>query len=235
VVNILNAAFPGVEFTNWQHCARLTPHVQAVRLRLQSANITMGLVSRLYNQAGVYLNSQNRVSEALPLFEEALSIYRESLPSNHPDIASSLNNLAVLYQAQNLLSEAQPLFEEALSIRRDVLPARHPDIAQSLNNLAALYQAQGLYDMAQPLYEEALAIHRESLPSNHPDIASSLNNLADLYQAQNLLSEAQPLFEERYRFIVNRCLQTSGHSDQPVQSGRSISSTGFVRQGSTTV
>ena len=35
----------------------------------------------------------------------------------HPNYATSLNNLAVLYQALNSYSKAEPLFQEALKIR----------------------------------------------------------------------------------------------------------------------
>ena len=65
------------------------------------------------------------------------------LGENHPDYATSLNNLAGLYQAMGDYAKAEPLFRQALEINKRALGENHPDYATSLNNLAALYQAHG--------------------------------------------------------------------------------------------
>jgi tetratricopeptide (TPR) repeat protein len=77
------------------------------------------------------------------------------LGAKHPDTASSLNNLAVLYKSQGKYAEAEPLYERALEIRERVLGAEHPDTTTSLNNLAVLYKSQGKYREAEPLFERA--------------------------------------------------------------------------------
>src|SRR5690349_23629624 len=64
---------------------------------------------------------------------------------DHPDVAQSLNNLALLYVRQGRYAEAEPLHRRALAIREKALGRDHPDVAQSLNNLALLYVAQGRY------------------------------------------------------------------------------------------
>ena len=89
------------------------------------------------------MKSPCTISEAKPLYEEALSIRRRVLGVDHPDLADSLNNLANWYHAQGKYDEAEPLYDEALSITRRVLGADHPNTASSLNNLANLYRAQG--------------------------------------------------------------------------------------------
>ncbi len=65
------------------------------------------------------------------------------LGPEHPDTATSLNNLAGLLQAQGDFAGARPLYERALAIREKVLGPEHPDTASSLNNLAIRLQAQG--------------------------------------------------------------------------------------------
>src|SRR5262249_25411499 len=77
---------------------------------------------------------------------------------SHPDVAQSLNNLAMPYDAQGRYAEAEPLFQQDLAISEKALGPEHPDVATSLNNLAALYQAQGRYGMAEPLFQRALAL-----------------------------------------------------------------------------
>ena len=67
------------------------------------------------------------------------------LGPEHPDTASSLNNLGALLQTQGQLAEAQPYYARALAIWEKVLGPEHPNTALSLNNLAELYRMQGRY------------------------------------------------------------------------------------------
>ena len=53
-------------------------------------------------------------------------------------MATSLNNLAVLYQLQGRYAEAEPLFKRSLAIREKALGPVHPDVAATLENLALL-------------------------------------------------------------------------------------------------
>ncbi len=76
------------------------------------------------------------------------------LGENHPDVATSLNNLAGLYEFQGRYKEAEPLHLEALDLHKRLLGENHPDVATSLNNLAGLYESQGRYKEAEPLYLE---------------------------------------------------------------------------------
>ena len=68
----------------------------------------------------------------------ALAIDEKSFGPDHPNVAMSLNNLAVLLQATNRLAEAEPLMRRALAINEKSLGPEHPDVANSLNNLALL-------------------------------------------------------------------------------------------------
>ena len=97
-----------------------------------------------------------------------MAIWEKALGKDHPDIAISLNNLAVLYQDQGNYAEAEPLFQRSLAIREKALGEDHPDIAINLNNLAVLYQDQGNYAEAEPLYQRSLAIFEKALGKDHP-------------------------------------------------------------------
>ncbi len=74
------------------------------------------------------------------------------LGPEHPDTATSLNNLACLLKDQGDLAAARPLYERALAIREKALGPEHPDTATSLNNLARLLQEQGDLAGARPLF-----------------------------------------------------------------------------------
>ncbi len=164
--------------------------------------------AKTLNNLGLLYSDQNKNSEAMKAYQEALSIRRELVKKNrdiyNPDLANTLNNLAVLYRVQNKNSEAMKMYEEALSIRRELVKknrdAYNPDLAMTLNNLAVLYRAQNKNSEAMKAYEEALSIRRELVKKNSnvyiPYMANTLNNLAVLYRAQNKNSEAMKAYEE---------------------------------------
>ena len=58
-------------------------------------------------------------------------------------MATTLNNLALIYQAQGRHKEAQPLHRRALAIAEKSLGPDHPNIVKFLSNLAALYEKMG--------------------------------------------------------------------------------------------
>ncbi len=56
------------------------------------------------------------LAAARPYLERALAIYEKALGPDHPDTATSLNNLGGLLQAMGDLAAARPYYERALAI-----------------------------------------------------------------------------------------------------------------------
>jgi tetratricopeptide (TPR) repeat protein len=133
--------------------------------------------------------------EVRPLFERALAIREKMLGPDHPDTATSVNNLAFLLHAHGDLAAARTLYQRALAIREKAIGPEHPHIATNLNNLAGLLWAQGDFAAARPLYERALAVDQAVYGPDHPEVATKLNNLAGLLLAQGDLAAARPLYE----------------------------------------
>ncbi len=86
---------------------------------------------------------QGQYAEAEPLYKRSLAIWEKALGPDHPDVALSLNNLALLYRTQGQYAEAEPLYKRSLAIWEKALGPDHPNVATSLNNLAELYRDQG--------------------------------------------------------------------------------------------
>ena len=57
---------------------------------------------------------------------------KDLLGDRHPDVATSLNNLALLYCYQNRYDDAKLLFLQALEIRRSILGREHPDTQNTI-------------------------------------------------------------------------------------------------------
>jgi tetratricopeptide (TPR) repeat protein len=146
---------------------------------------------------GRFYQGQGNYDLAESPYLQALERLKEVLGNDHPHVASSLNNLALLYYHQGRYKEVEPLYLQALEHLKKVLGNEHPYVATSLNNLAELYGNQGHYEEAEPLCLQALELRKKVLGNEHPDVLTSLNNLAELYRNQGRYEEAEPL-----------CLQT---------------------------
>ena len=84
------------------------------------------------------LKTQGKLAEAEPLYRRALAIREEKLGDDHPDVAQSLNNLALLLKTQGKLAEAEPLSRRALDIFEQKLGAGHPNTQTVRENYQAL-------------------------------------------------------------------------------------------------
>jgi tetratricopeptide (TPR) repeat protein len=149
----------------------------------------------LYMLGGALVR-RGHYQEAAGLLEQCIDMWRRLLPEDHPDIATSLNNLANCHHHQSEYGKALLLHEEALAMRRRLLPEDHPDIAASLSNVANCHLGQGEYGKAALLHEEALAMRRRLLPEDHPDIAASLSNLASCHVSQGECDKAVLLYDK---------------------------------------
>jgi tetratricopeptide (TPR) repeat protein len=59
---------------------------------------------------------------------------------DHPDVATSLNNLAFFYKSQGRYSEAEPLYLDALAMSERTQGTNHPNTIIFRNNLQILQQ-----------------------------------------------------------------------------------------------
>ena len=165
-------------------------------LRQRQASIQDEGIFGIFTSLGWFYHGQGDYTSAEPWFEQCVEVVKSRLGDRHPDVADSLNNLAILYYFQGRYELVEPLYQEALALRKELLGERHPDVATSLNNLASLYYFQGRYELAEPLHQEALALYKNLLGERHPHVASSLNNLAILYKSQGRYELVEPLYQE---------------------------------------
>jgi hypothetical protein len=206
-VAAINAAHPGDEFKHWAAYERLLPHVLV--LADSASEAAAEPLALLLARAGYYLKAQGKYDLAEPLYKRDLAISETALGPDHPDVGTSLNNLAALYVAQGKYDLAERLYLRSLRLRETALGPDHPSVGTSLNNLAGLYRAQGKYDLAEPLYLRSLRLRETALGPDHPDVGTSVGNLAGLLIATGRLDDALPL-RKRELEIMERALP-DGH------------------------
>jgi len=67
-----------------------------------------------------------------------LKIREKVLGEEHPDTATSYNNLAVFYYNQGDLEKAYMFMKKAVEVREKVLPQNHPDLVSSKEGLKVI-------------------------------------------------------------------------------------------------
>ena len=84
-----------------------------------------GIEWDILNQEVVDLYRQGEYARAVVVAKEALDVAVENVGWQHPDVATSLNNLANLYYKLGNYAKVEPLVKRALGICRD---GRHRSI-----------------------------------------------------------------------------------------------------------
>jgi hypothetical protein len=91
---------------------------------------------------------QAAVADDLALADELLRgaarIQEAELGPLHPDLANTLNNLAIVAEKRGRLGDAETFYRRAVAIASASLPADHPMIAASRENLEDFCRARGL-------------------------------------------------------------------------------------------
>jgi hypothetical protein len=86
----------------------------------------------------------NDLASADELLRSAARIQEAELGPLHPDLANTVNNLAIVAEKAGRLGDAETFYRRAVAIASASLPADHPMIAASRENLEAFCRARGL-------------------------------------------------------------------------------------------
>ena len=164
-----------------------------------------------------FCQEQNIFAEAEAYYNRALIIYRRLAQENpqayEPDVATTLNNLAILYQNTQRFNESEKMYQEALETYRRLAQenpqAYEPYVATTLNNLAILYSDTQRFNESEKMYQEALEIRRrlalENPQAYEPEVAQTQYNIGCSKVKQQHYPDAIVPFEEAleiYRRIM---------------------------------
>jgi tetratricopeptide (TPR) repeat protein len=183
-------AYDQYDMKTWDNCAGLILHVQSVLTHAEDLKTETEEITGLYVEGAGWLYHTALYKEALVWYKKALAINIKTLGPEHPDTATSYNNISFVYSSQGKYKEALQGYEKALGIRKKVLGPEHPDTATTYNNIAVVYSRQGKYEEALQWGKKALDIRNRVLGPEHPDTAISYNNTAFVYGRQGKYEEA---------------------------------------------
>ena len=140
-IKAVNEAFPDVsDYHNWPRCQQLLPHAQACFAHLDQWHFAFAEAGSLCNQVGYYLDDRAQYPEAEAWYQRAIVIGEQVFGPEHPDLASWLSNLALLYKNQGKYEQAEPLYQRALAINEKALGPEHPSTIMFKKNYQAFLQ-----------------------------------------------------------------------------------------------
>ncbi|ETO06126.1 hypothetical protein RFI_31270 [Reticulomyxa filosa] len=105
-----------------------------------------------YREKGEY-------DKAIEYNEKSLKIRLNKLGSDDPDVATSYNNLGLVYYNKGKYDKAIEYNEKSLKIILNKLGSDHLDVANLYNNLGHIYKEKREYDQSFEYYEKSLTIY----------------------------------------------------------------------------
>ncbi len=144
----------------------------------QSGCAAQGLFLR-----GTVLQVMGRVDEARQPLDDAVAMFRQHVPPDHPALTLALNNHGAQRFWMRHYAAAAQSHEEALERRRRAEPLDELSVAESLQNLADAYRFMGRpANLLVRLYTEAIEIRSRLLSPDDTLVANSRQNLASAYE-----------------------------------------------------
>lgn len=131
-------------------------------------------VARLLNNLGsVCLEIKGERENGIRYLENALEMYQNMFPTNHPSVALLLNNIGVAYSemhGKKNLQGAILYLEDSLKMYLVLFPGNYPDVANVLFNIAITYDSQGDWSKSLEYAKQAYSIYANIFTEDHPKI-----------------------------------------------------------------
>ena len=140
--------------------------------------------------------AEKKYAEAEPLYVRALAIREKTLGLDHPDVATTLNNLGALHDAQDHYEQAEAYYRRAIAIREKALGPTHIETAATLASLGEIYMEQRKFDKAEEPLRRAYFARVKALGEKDPDTKSVQRDLWALYMGTDRLALAEEFTPE---------------------------------------
>jgi len=211
------------DYLFWKTRGTIALQINRLITEYEKLKLNSVLLGDLFEWSGNYeeLVALN-YAKSLIQYQNSLAIRKATYGDNHPDVATSLNNIGFVYKIQGQYDKALSYYEQSLSIRNATYGDNHPDIATSLNNIGVVYKSQSQYDKALKYFEQSLSILKAIYGGNHPNVAKSLNNIGSVYDSHGQYNKALKYYEQA--LTIDNALYGNNHPDVAT----SLNKIGFI-------
>jgi tetratricopeptide (TPR) repeat protein len=163
------------------------------------------------NAIGSIHYAKGDYAAAETFFARAVEMRESVLGPDHPEVATPLSNLGVVYTLQGKRDQAEAAYRRAAEISERALGPDHFEVASALSNLGNLEYERGRYEEALQLHERALAIRRIAFAPDNPELGISLAMTGTMLRQLGRYDQALELIEEALRIFERS--RGPGHPD----------------------
>ncbi len=146
----------------------------------------LDVIGRVYVNLGLY-------DDALDLHQRSVELQRHLHGDSHPEVATSLEQLALAHRLRRNFEAAEPLYAEALDIRRR-LNEDPAAVAEALQGLALTLRDLGKADSAEVLIRELLDVRTKTFGTAHFLTIAARHDLAFVLRAKGELDSAEAMY-----------------------------------------
>jgi tetratricopeptide (TPR) repeat protein len=153
--------------------------IRRAEAKIQRVGGNDRLEAQRLNWAGALVQSEGKLEEARPLFEQALALRTRVYGPEHPEVGKTLFNMAFLLEEQGRFDDAMPVEARALAVLEAALGREHPLTAHVLQLEADLLRSEGDAAKAVPLARRAVEVKERAMGAGHPFVAEAYWVLGD--------------------------------------------------------
>ena len=184
----------------------LACHAYEQGIELIRANLSEEELAKSLFEYGCFLQANKRYDLAEARYRENLDICQRlaaiSPQAYEPDLATTQNNLGLLYSDTQCYGESEEMYLSAVEIyqRLSVVDPRvyEPYLATTQNNLGLLYSDIRRYEESEEMHLSAVEIYQRLTIVNpqvyEPDLAMAQSNLGTLYKNIQRYEDSEEMY-----------------------------------------
>ena len=184
----------------------LACHAYEQGIELVRANLSEEELAKSLFEYGCFLQANKQYDLAEVRYRENLDIYQRlaaiSPQAYEPGLATTQNNLGILYSDTRRYEESEEMFLSALMVYQRLTVENpqvyEPDLARTQNNLGSLYGKIQRYGESEEIYLSVLTVYQWLTIANpqvyEPDLARAQNNLGNLYSDTRRYKDSEKMY-----------------------------------------
>jgi tetratricopeptide (TPR) repeat protein len=173
---------------------------------------------------------QGRLAEGLEQMQRAVAAKEKAFGPDHPDVALSLSNVAVLLVELGQLAEALPYIQRAIASSEAGLGPDHPRTASALANGAEILNRLGRYEEARRMSQRALNIFERETEPEGAYVTTALVALGIGYLDDGKVDAALPLLERAAKNRAANETDPARLAEVHFALGRALSCPGYDQE-----
>ncbi|CAF3259583.1 unnamed protein product [Rotaria socialis] len=182
--------------------------------RRAGANDNQAGIAHALRGAGLIYFLKCEHEASLEHFQQALQLFQDVYPFDHPDKSTALSSLSYSYYLIGEYERALQYMLDGTAIHERLLPKDHPQLAVDFTCVGKLLYKQGKYDEALQRFYYATDLYDRRIMEINRTYAVILNNIGKTLYRLNKLDEACAYYRKALQFIEKLFLTTSpDHAD----------------------